>query len=84
MCEFQARFMEAFVVVAGFRPYHREITPSGFTFLSDDDTRIRINFPENCFPVPCIVQFRVNNTLILFHNFDVHDIGSNLDCTELR
>ncbi|KAK3109164.1 hypothetical protein FSP39_024505, partial [Pinctada imbricata] len=59
VCEFQARFMEAFVVVAGFRPYHREISPEGFTYFSDDDSRIRINFPENCFPRPCIVQFRL-------------------------
>lgn len=55
--------MEAFVVVAGYRPYHREITPAGFTYMSDDDSRIRINFPQNCFSRPCIVQFRVSINL---------------------
>lgn len=49
------------MVVAGYRPYHREITPAGFTYMSDDDSRIRINFPKNCFSRPCIVQFRVRN-----------------------
>ncbi|XP_062599783.1 uncharacterized protein LOC134261360 [Saccostrea cucullata] len=58
-CEFKASYMEAFVVVAGYRPYHREITPAGFTYMSDDDSRIRINFPPNCFSRPCIVQFRL-------------------------
>ncbi|OWF38215.1 hypothetical protein KP79_PYT19426 [Mizuhopecten yessoensis] len=57
--EFEAKFLQAFVAVAGFRAYHREIPLTGYTYISEDDHRVRINFPNNCFNKPVIVQFRL-------------------------
>ncbi|XP_033762038.1 uncharacterized protein LOC117343686 isoform X2 [Pecten maximus] len=57
--EFEAKFLQAFVAVAGYRAYHREIPLTGYTYISEDDNRVRINFPKDCFNKPVIVQFRL-------------------------
>jgi len=58
--EFEAKMIYAFVAVAGYRGIHREVTTAGHTFVSDDDTRVRISVPKNSFSAPCITKFRVS------------------------
>ncbi|CAC5397359.1 unnamed protein product [Mytilus coruscus] len=56
--EFEAKMISAFVAVVGFRGIHREVTTAGHSFVSDDDTRVRMSIPKNSFSVPCITKFR--------------------------
>ncbi|VDI17002.1 Hypothetical predicted protein [Mytilus galloprovincialis] len=56
--EFEAKMVSAFVAVVGFRGIHREVTTAGHSFVSDDDTRVRMSIPKNSFSVPCITKFR--------------------------